>query len=177
MSPEHILEASGFDIYGPLKVADFGANAGYFTIPIAKRLSADASTVYAFDIQEAPLETLRKRARELHIHNIQTIRADLERPGGTQMKDESMDRVLMANILFQAPDKNTLVAEAVRILHPNGKILVIDWDPDHAAGLGPKKDQRVSRATTTQILMHLGCRVRKEMRVGTDHYAILATKS
>lgn len=176
MSPEHIIESSGFDLHGPLKVADFGSGAGYFTIPVAKKISREG-TIYAIDVQEPPLENLRKRARDLHIQNIQTLRRDLEASSGSGLKEASVDRIIIANILFQAPDKEQLLSEATRILKRGGKILIIEWDPDTQRGLGPRTEDRLSKETLTQMLLEHKYMIEKETKVSSDHYSIVASKS
>lgn len=176
MSPEHIIESSGFDLHGPLKVADFGSGAGYLTIPIAKKISREG-TIYAIDVQEPPLESLRKRARDLHVHNIQTLRRNLEDPSGSGLKEASVDRVVMANILFQAPDKEQLLSEATRILRRGGKILIIEWDPNTQRGLGPRTGDRLSKEALAHMLLEHKYMIEKETKVGSDHYSVVASKS
>ncbi|MDA1335176.1 MAG: class I SAM-dependent methyltransferase [bacterium] len=173
LNPAQVVEE--LNIYGPMKVADFGSGAGHFAIPVAKSLSEEG-IVYAFDVQEPPLEFLRKTAKNDHLYNVKTIRADLEAPEGSHLAGESVDFVIVANILFQAPDKQAILNEAFRILKKNGRILVVEWDADSSSTLGPPQSHRVPKATLTGWLMGLGLSVDKDFVLSNHHYGIVAKK-
>jgi len=170
---ENLIEFCNF--YGQLTVADFGCGAGYLTLPIAKRLS-ETSTIYAFDIQEPPLEALRKKAREKNLHLVQTIRADLEKLGGSKLKNESVDWVVAANILFQAPDKKTVIGEAYRILKNGGKILVVEWQTKPQALMGPRGEVRIAPDALKALIATAGLSVVEEFHLGDFHYGVIARK-
>ncbi|KKU53056.1 MAG: hypothetical protein A3F26_02150 [Candidatus Ryanbacteria bacterium RIFCSPHIGHO2_12_FULL_47_12b] len=163
------------DLYGPLAVADFGAGAGYFAIPIAKKLSENG-TVYAFDIQEPPLEALRKRARDFGLHNIETLRADLERPQGTKLRAESVDFIVIANILFQTQNKNAMLAEAFRVLKKGGRILFVEWNDGLLGTPGPRPQHRVTPQALKEYIASFHCIIEKEFTLGEHHYGVIAKK-
>src|SRR3989338_1952656 len=75
MNPSSI--AGGFAITEGMKVADFGAGAGYFTIIMAK-LTGEGGTVTAVDILESALDIVRSKSKNEGLRNIQTIRSNLE---------------------------------------------------------------------------------------------------
>jgi len=164
------------DFYGPLVVADFGCGAGFFTMQVAKRISADGK-IYALDIQEPPLATLRQKAHASGFHNIQTMRVNLEAKLGSKLKDESVDRVIIANILFQAPDKKAIVSEAHRILKKSGKILIVEWEPSPQKLLGPRREVRITPDTLKELLASEHFAIAREFGLGDFHYGIIATKS
>jgi ubiquinone/menaquinone biosynthesis C-methylase UbiE len=172
-NPEEVVDAMNF--YGPMLVADFGAGAGYFSIPIAKKISKEG-IVYAFDIQEPPLEVLRKKARDAHLYNVRTIRADLETPDGSGLVRESIDRVIIANILFQAPQKQIILHEAFRILKKEGKIIIVEWNNVVSSILGPKQEHRLSKEQIDAWLSGLGCNFEKEFSIGEHHIGLTYKK-
>jgi ubiquinone/menaquinone biosynthesis C-methylase UbiE len=73
------------------------------------------------------LEALRIRARiEKIFPMIETQVADLERTNGSKIKPETIDLVLISNILFQTENKINILKEAKRILVKDGFLVVID---------------------------------------------------
>lgn len=171
-TPQDAMES--FGLYGPMLVADFGAGAGYFSIPAAQKISRDG-IVYAFDIQEGPLAVLRKRAHDAHLYNIQTMRADLERPQGSSLTAECVNFVFIANILFQAEQKDQIAKEAFRILKKEGKIIIVEWDASHGSTLGPSSENRISKEAIRNLFEPLGLVLEKEFAIG-DHHAGLVYK-
>ena len=156
-----------------MKVADFGCGAGYFTLPIAKRLSHE-SRVYAVDVLETALESVRSRAKLQGLFNVETIRCNLEASNGTGLSDKSIDLVLLANILFQSPKKVDIIKEAKRVLKEGGEMAIIDWKPDQS--MGPAKDFIVSLGAVKKIVEDEGLRFKRELRVDKYHWGLVFEK-
>lgn len=134
LHPEKILEQ--LDIQDNIQAADFGCGRGYFSIPLAKIILN--GKVYAFDVVEEALEAVRGKAKLENINNIETIRANLEITGGSKLDDDSMDLVILANILYQSKKKKEILKEAKRVLKSGGRIALIEWLI--GASLAPKGD-------------------------------------
>jgi len=97
VKPEEIVKV--LDILPGMKVADFGAGAGFYTIPFAKKVGATGK-VYALDIRKEALELIRSKSRELRLLNIETLLTDLEANDGSHLKDGSIDIIIISNILL-----------------------------------------------------------------------------
>ena len=147
-----------------------------FSIPAAEKISG-TGVIYALDIQEPPLALLRKRAREKHLYNIQTIRSDLEKHGGSHLKDAAADRVIIANILFQAPDKNAVLREAFRILKKSGKLIIVEWRSDSTGSIGPRRAGRITKEALIDLLAAHPASYEKEFDIGDHHYGIVYKKN
>ena len=126
LEPESIIEQLVLrpDYHG----AEFGCGAGGFVIPLAKKLGK--GVVYGLDIQEEPLSALVGRAREFGVSNIRTVECDLEEPKGSELPDNSLDIVIVSNILFQSDEQEAMLKEAKRLVKPKSNIVIIDWRPD-----------------------------------------------
>ncbi len=148
---------------------DFGCGSGGWVIPLAKRL--EEGKVYAVDILEEPLSVLQSRAKLEKLSNIETIRANVE--GGTSLASNSVDLVLITNLLFQIEDKKAVFSEAKRILKKGGEILVVDWLPK--VPLGPKKG-RVSIDSVKKMAKDIKLKLKKEFTAGACHYGLVFTK-
>lgn len=163
-----------WDIRPGMKVADFGCGSGHNSIEIARRAGADGR-VYAFDVQEEPLSAMKSRIAAEHIYNIEIRRADLELERGTGLADSILDFVVISNILFQTEDKEALVREAFRVLRPEGRVIVIDWD-DSFASMGPPLNQRVNRDEVNGIFLNVGFVFDREVDVEESHYGLIFRK-
>lgn len=155
-------------------VADFGSGKGYFTIPFARLVGRDGK-VYAIDIQDAALDEVRSRAAFEHILNIDYIRADLDREGGSHLQDQFIDLVLMANVLFQTENRDILLREAWRVLRQGGRIAMIEWDTA-SAPLGPPSAQRLKKEAVRAYAVQAGFEYDREFAAGPYHYGLLFIK-
>jgi predicted methyltransferase len=172
MDPQKIV--GYFGIGEGMKVADFGSGAGYFTILLGKMVG-ESGTVTAIDILDSALETLRAKAKAEGLKNVETIRSNLEVPGGSGLASDSQDMVLLANILFQNEDKTLIIAEAKRVLKPNGTLIVIDWRKG-TGGFGPPDDLRVGHEELRQIIAGSGFRFSNEIDAGVFHFGMVFKK-
>ncbi|MEK7664185.1 MAG: methyltransferase domain-containing protein [Patescibacteria group bacterium] len=161
---------SHLDLKEDMIAAEFGCGGAMFTISLSKILSK--GRVYALDIQEAKLSALKGKTKQQKINNIFTVLCDLEAKNGSTLQDNSLDIVLMPNLLFQAEDKNAIVEEAKRVLKTGGQLLIIDWLRENS--FGPQKI--IKPDEVKKIASSLGLSFKKEFVSGDYHYALLFTK-
>jgi len=150
-------------------VADFGSGSGGWVLPLAKKL--EEGKIYAIDILEEPLSALRSKVKLEKLSNIEIVRADIEK--GTPLISNSVDLVLMTDLLFECEDKKIILEEGKRVLKPGGKILIVDWKT--SAPLGPKEG-RVSSRDIKKIAKSLGLKLEKEFEAGIYHWALIVVK-
>jgi len=158
-----------------MHVADFGTGSGHYALATSQ-LVGDAGRVYAIDIQQALLKKVKNLTASERIHNIDTLWGDIEQPGGTKLEDGSVDAVIIANILFQAEERNNIIAEARRILKPKGKVLVVDW-LDSFAGLGPKSEDIIRESEAREVFSGNGFEFVERFDAGEHHYGLIFIKS
>ena len=159
------------DLRSNMTVADFGCGSGGWVIPLAKRLRD--GKVYAIDILEEPLSTLKSKAAIEKLLNIETIRSNIEKENTLNLKADSIDLVLMTNLLFECEDKKIVFEQAKRVLRDKAQILVVDWRKD--ALLGPEQG-RVSIAEIKKIAEDIGFELKKEFNAGKYHYGLVFQK-
>ena len=150
-------------------VADLGAGTGHFTVALS--FVVPRGKVYAVEIQKDFLDKIHSKIKDLNISNIETLRGDIEKKGGTKLKDGILDAVLLSNVLFQIEDKNTLIEEVKRILKPNGSLIVIDWH--HTSPLVSKNHKAVPKSKAREIAERKGLLWHKDIDVGEHHYGII----
>ena len=156
-----------------MKVADLGSGTGHYALSAA-RVVGETGRVYAVDIQEEVLLALKSAAAERGIRNIETVWGDFEKPGGTRLKDHSMDAAVLSNTLFQVDHRDGAVAEIKRILKTGGRLLIVDWAGCYD-GLGPPADRVVSEYAAADLFISAGFHKVKDFRAGPHHYSIVFT--
>lgn len=172
IDPQKILNF--LDLKEGMKVADFGCGAGFFTVLMAKSVGAEGE-VFAVDVQKSSLESVSLKAKTEGVVNIKNIWADLEVLGATKITADSIDAVLLSNILFQSNKKEDILKEARRILISGGKLVVIDWKLEDSE-IGPKNGYRVNKDNLIEITEGLGLKLVKEFNAGDYHYGLIFTK-
>src|SRR5438105_4128729 len=88
-------------------VADLGCGGGFYAIPAAKMVG-NSGTVYGVDIQESKLAITQSTARQMGLHNVVIVKADLDKPLA-QMQPNSCDVVITASILHEIDSKDALL--------------------------------------------------------------------
>ncbi|MFN0241269.1 MAG: ArsR/SmtB family transcription factor [Planctomycetota bacterium] len=101
------------------RYADLGVGDGLLTLMLAEV----AEHVTAVDISTEMLQQLRTRASAKGIDNIETVEGEIE---DLPLPDQSFDVVVMSQALHHAEHPARALSEAIRILIPGGKLLVID---------------------------------------------------
>lgn len=172
LDPDSI--ASGFGIEKGMRVSDFGCGAGYFTISMANETGPDGK-VYALDVQESALDSVRAKAHANGIGNIETIRTNLEIAGSSSLVGVSQDVVLLANILFQSNKKADIIREANRVLKKDGKMIIIDWKKD-SDGFGPPENLRLGIDEIKQLAEKEGLVLERPIDAGQFHFGLIFKK-
>ena len=103
----------------PVVVADLGCGEGYLTIEASRW----ASRVVAVDRSPDVLKRARDLAARRRVTNVVWKRGTLEK---LPIRDESVDIALLSQALHHADHPAHVMGEAVRILTPGGRVLVLD---------------------------------------------------
>ncbi len=156
------------------RVADLGAGAGHYTIEAGKKVGENGQ-VYAIEIQKKLVSKVESEAKEAGLSNVEVIWSDLEEVGGSTLKDEIMDAVIVSNVLFQITNKSTVLQEAKRILKPGGRLLLVDWSEAHG-GVGPTPDHVVSESEARELCEKAGFAARQVISPGAHHYGVIFQK-
>jgi len=169
VNPEEILEQISLE--ENMQAAEFGCGSGKFAFALAKKLKK--GKVYALDVQKEPLSAIEGRLKSEGFLNIEPVQCDLEKEKGSGLAANSLDLVLIPNMLFQAENKQTVLAEAKRVLKKGGRVLAIDWKLK--ALLGPKEG-KVSSQQLKEMAEETGLSLEKEVLAGSFHYGLLLFK-
>lgn len=153
-------------------IAEFGCGYGTFTIPAAKSVQG---TVYAIDIEKEMIVLTDREAARQNLHNIKTMLRDFM-ADGTGLKDESVEYVMLFNILH-VDHPEILLKESFRILRPQGKLGIIHWNYDPSTPRGPSMDIRPKPEQCIEWAKRAGFIKPEQHDLKTYHYGIVLTKT
>ena len=170
MFADPVKNLKQFGLRENMIVADLGAGTGFYAIPAAKMVPG--GKVYAIEIQKDFLTTIRNKASEAHLNNIECLLGDVEKIGGTKLKDKIVDAVIASNILFQVEDKDKFIEEVKRILKPGGMLLLIDWS-DNGSAIGPIIDKIIPKNQAREMFEKRGFVWSRDIDAGMHHYGII----
>jgi ArsR family transcriptional regulator len=103
----------------PLVIADLGAGEGTFSLLLAQR----AERVIAVDSSAKMIEVGREQALRHGLKNIEFRLGDIEE---LPVEASEVDLVFFSQSLHHALHPERAVAEALRILRPGGRIVILD---------------------------------------------------
>lgn len=155
-------------------VADFGAGSGAYTLAAARALKGSGK-VYAIDVQKDLLTRLEKICHEANIGNVSFIWGNMEIPGGVKLRDKSVDVVIISNVLFQTPDKQTVIEEAERVLRDGGRLLLVDWTGSFN-NMGPTPEQVFPEKEARELVESFALIFDRVLSAGNYHYGLIFRK-
>ncbi len=150
-------------------VADLGAGTGFYSIPAGSMVPL--GKVYAVEIMKEYVATIKTKAKEAHLHNIDCFWGNIEKIGGTKIKDGVVDVAIISNVLFQVEDKEKFITEAKRILKKGGKVLFTDWVASSV--IGPGKDRIIIKEKALELFNKKGFVLDHEFDAGEHHYGMI----
>ena len=155
-----------------MMVADLGSGTGFYTIAAAKKIKGGDGRVYSVEVQRDLLKHIEELAKKDGLNNIDYIWGNIEKRGGTKIRDHIIDCVIASNVLFQVEDRNGFIDEVKRVLKPTGKILLIDWT-ESFGGMGPAGDHVVTAMKAETLFTAAGFKKVKAIEAGAHHYGII----
>ncbi|MCU0653431.1 MAG: methyltransferase domain-containing protein [Candidatus Pacebacteria bacterium] len=149
--------------------ADFGCGSGEWVLALAEIL--ENGKVYAVDLLDEPVSALKSKARGRNLKNIEIVKSDVEKTI-VRLLANSLDLVLITNLLFQVRDKKSVLAEAARVLKSGGKLLIVDWS--ERTDLGPA--QKLNYAEIKDMAHDAGFLPDNEFEAGSFHVGLVFAK-
>jgi SAM-dependent methyltransferase len=116
--PAEVIKA--MNLHGNEIVADLGAGSGYFTF----RLAPKVGKVLAVEIQDEMIATLRRRAAEQKIGNVEVVKGaecDPRLPAG------GVDLVLMVDVYHELSCPFEIMNQARKALKPGGRVVFVEY--------------------------------------------------
>src|SRR5437660_8531486 len=119
--PAIVLEALG--LKGGEVVADLGAGSGFYTFRIASKVGKSGK-VLAVDIQDEMIKTLRQRATEQKLTNVEVIKGSESDPN---LPANGVDVVLMVAVYHELCYPFEVMTKVCKALKPGERRVIIDY--------------------------------------------------
>ena len=147
---------------------DFGSGIGTFALPMAD-VVADEGKVYAIDNSVEMLAHIRAKNPP---PNLILLNSDVEQTG---LSDQIADICLLAFILHEVKKPGNLIAEAFRLLKPEGRIVIVEWKADLDSP-GPPQRKRVSQEQIEQLFRKVNLAMMSYIEWTKNHYVAIGKK-
>ena len=148
-------------------VIDLGAGTGYFTIPIAKNVTK----VIAVDISDKMLDILKGKLLEENINNVDLIEHRIEK---IPLQDNTVHKIIASLVMHEVNDLKQTLEEMKRVLKPNGKVLIIEWEKKETES-GPPIEERLLSDELKLILEKYFANI-ELARPNNDQYILIGEK-
>lgn len=162
---------SQFNVEPGMVCADLGSGSGEYTFELAHRVGS-IGKVFALDVQKGLVDKLANECQKKHFTNVSVVWDDMDDANGIALKDASIDRIVIANTLFQIEDIQKFASEVKRILKPKGMVLIVDW-AESFGGIGPTSQHVVTRTRAQEIFEKVGLYTVKDITAGEHHYGFI----
>ena len=103
----------------PLVIADLGSGRGFISL----RLAPAAKKIFCIDNSKETISEGKKFMQRHGVENVEFILSDIQQ---VKLPDASADVALLSQSLHHASSPANALAEALRILKPGGKIIILD---------------------------------------------------
>jgi len=165
LNPERVL--SLLPLEPEQVVADIGCGPGFFTLPLAHRLTN--GQVVALDISEEMLATVREKVASAGVGNVE-LRASGE--ANFPVPPASLDGAFLAFVLHELEQKTTFLEQVNESLKPGGWLAVLEWYKKQT-GHGPPPHERLALEEVQALAAGAGFTVTREQELNEDHYLVL----
>jgi len=171
LNPSEVVAQTGL-MQGQV-VADLGCGNGFYVLPAAQMVGT-TGTIIAVDVMEEKLAATISIANQFGYKNVRVVRADLAKPV-LDIPANSVDMVIIGNILHEISQKDELIKNVYRILKSPGRIMAVEWKKT-ATPFGPPLEKRLDQQKLEVLLMQVGFRKIKDLQTDGYHYAVLFEK-
>lgn len=124
LQTERVLDT--LHLHAGSSLADIGAGGGWFSVRAARRVGPGGH-VYAEDINEHAIDTIRARAEKEHQPQITTV---LGTPDDPRLPADSVDAAIMLRVYHEIAHPKLVLGALHAALRPGGRFGVVDH-PGH----------------------------------------------
>lgn len=165
LSPENLISLAA--VKETDSILDFGAGTGYFTLPLAKKVTG---AVYALDLDSSMLELIKSKALKENIFNIVPVLG-----GNTAfpLPDASIDLVFASLVLHEINPLEKTLNHIKNVLKEDGFLVCVEFESTEKSS---HKAPRISSAEMEQSITEAGFRISKKIFPTESLYVLIAQK-
>ena len=154
---------------------DLGCGQGWYTFAASPAIGPEG-WIYALDLWEEGINSVKERAAAGGYRNIQALVADSSQH--LPLATGSVDVCLMATVLHDLVEAHTAVGtlkECARVLKPGGTLAIVEFKK-MAGPPGPPLHIRLAPEEVAQLVTPYGFRPERDVEVGPYNYLITFIK-
>lgn len=170
--PEHNVQQ--FGLTPGMQVADFGAGSGFYTVALARAVGSNGH-VYALEVQKELLARIKAECEKQKLNNVDIIWSNIEKLGGTKLRERTIDAAVVSNVFFQIEHKDMFASELKRVLKPGARVLFVEWS-DSYSGMGPAQSAVVPQSRAEEFFRTNGFEIEHTFPAGAHHYGLILRK-
>ncbi|HET7216786.1 MAG TPA: class I SAM-dependent methyltransferase, partial [Vicinamibacterales bacterium] len=152
-------------------IADLGAGAGVFSIPLARAVSPSGK-VYAVEIEQGLVDYIGRKAKDQNVANVQPILGKFADPG---LPARDVDLAFMHDVLHHVQDRPAYLKNTAAYIKPGGRFAFIEFD----AALGPHRADAALQVTKEQLrewMTGIGFEQTDEFGLFEDRWFVIYTR-
>lgn len=148
---------------------DVGCGEGFFALPAARLVGA-GGRVYGLDVNPQVIERLEERATREGMSN---LRLKVGKAEDVVLCEACADFVFFGIVLHDFDEPAKVLANAARMLNPEGRLVDLDWKKKPME-FGPPLQIRFSEKEATHLIEAGGFKVQTAKEIGPYHYLVIA---
>jgi ubiquinone/menaquinone biosynthesis C-methylase UbiE len=162
------------DLKKGITFLDVASGWGAYSLAASDIIGKDGQ-VYAVDLWEEGISSLRKEADSKGVQNIAAFVGDVAQ--NIPVEDDCVDVCLMATVLHDlVADKveRQVMKEILRVMKSEATLAIVEFYKKEGPP-GPPKPVRLSRQEVDQMVSAYGFRQKRFTEIGPDNYLIIFT--
>ncbi len=152
-------------------IADIGAGTGIFEGPLANAVGPTGK-VYAVDIDQALVDHIAQRARDLHVANVQGVLGKFADPS---LPARNVDLAFINDVLHHIEDRAGYLKSLAGYLKPGGRIAVIDYYTERG-GHRTQPELQITKEQTAAWMAAAGLKPSEEFELFPDKWFIVYSR-
>ncbi len=125
--PEALLEKEFVKVIGKQAITDF-LDIGTGTGRILELLAARVERGMGIDVSPEMLTVARANLEQANLRNVHVRQGDMY---NMPVDDQTIDLATLHLVLHYSDDPAVVIEEAVRVLRPNGRLVIVDFQTHH----------------------------------------------
>jgi arsenite methyltransferase len=173
-SPERVAGLEVAEVVSRLRlkpgsvVADLGAGSGIFSVPLASAVGSSGK-VYAVEIDQALLEHIRRKISDAKAANVHPVLGKFTDPA---LPASDVDLAFLHDVLHHIEDRSGYLKQVPRYLKSEGRIAVVDFNPQSSPHRDDPKLQ-VSKEETRTLMSEIGFVPVEEFQLFEDKWFVI----
>jgi len=173
-SPERIASLKVPEVVAALElrpgavIADLGAGSGPFVPAFAKAVGP-GGRVYAVEVDKAFLPHIEAKAKAAGVTNVKTILGEFTDP---RLPTADVDVAFLHDVIHHIQDRPAYLKSVLKYLKPDGRIVVIDYNPANSPHNGDASLQ-VSKEQAGGWLAAIGFVPVRDVPLAADKWFVI----